>query len=70
MTCQIPPPLKVAGSWVSSVQISASLSFHVSSAEFKLSTIQFPAGHLLAKKIKGSARHRALPLTGIQKIRR
>lgn len=47
MTCQIPPPLKVAGSWVSSVQISASLSFHVSSAEFKLSIIQFPPGHLL-----------------------
>ena len=53
MTCQIPPPLKVAGSWVSSVQISASLSFHVSSAEFKLSIIQFPAGHLLSEKYMG-----------------
>ena len=60
MTCQIPPPLKVAGSCVSKVQISASLSFHVPSAEFKLSIIQFPAGHLPSKKC-GSARHWALP---------
>ncbi|EDO60680.1 hypothetical protein CLOLEP_02277 [[Clostridium] leptum DSM 753] len=35
---------------MSKVQISASLSFHVSSAEFRLSMIQFPAGHLLQKK--------------------
>lgn len=37
---------------MSRVQISASLSFHVSSAEFKLSMIQFPAGHLLSEKMR------------------
>lgn len=46
ITCQMPPPLNVAGSCVSSVQISASLSFQVCRAEFRLSTIQFVPHHL------------------------
>ena len=32
ITFQIPPPLKVSGSWVSSAQISDSFAFQVSSA--------------------------------------
>ena len=55
MTCQTPPPLKVAGSWVSNVQISVSLSFQVSNAEFRFSMIQFPTAHLL---------HKIFPLSG------
>lgn len=42
MTAQILPPLKLSGPMVMSCQISASFSFHTDSAEFKLSTIQFP----------------------------
>ena len=41
ITCQIAPPLKAAGSWVGSCQISLSFSSQVSRAEFRLSTIQF-----------------------------
>ena len=50
MTAQIPPPLKDSGDVVMSCQISESRSFHISSAEFRLSTIQFPLpiqNHLL-----------------------
>ena len=42
MTDHTPPPLKFSGLVEISVQISASLSFQVDSAEFRLSTIQFP----------------------------
>ena len=41
ITCQMAPPLKVAGSWVRSCQISLSFSSQVPRAEFRLSTIQF-----------------------------
>ena len=42
ITDQTPPPLKFSGLVEISVQISASLSFQVESADFRLSTIQFP----------------------------
>lgn len=42
ITFQIPPPLNSSGVVLIRVQISASLSFQVCRAEFRLSTIQFP----------------------------
>ena len=42
ITFQIPPPLNSSGVVLIKVQISASLSFQVCRAEFRLSTIQFP----------------------------
>ena len=51
MTLQISPPLKDSGLWVSSVQISASFSFQVFSAEFRFCTIQLSLKqlHLLCR---------------------
>ena len=46
-----------SGEVLMSCQISASLPFHISSAEFKLSTIQFPLpiqNHLLREEIRGA----------------
>ena len=57
MTFQIPPPLKFSGDVVMSCQISSSLPFHISSAEFRLSMIQFPLpiqNHLLREEIRGA----------------
>ena len=42
ITFQTPPPLNSSGVVLMSCQISVSLPFQVSRAEFKLSTIQFP----------------------------
>ena len=42
ITFQTPPPLNSSGVVLMSYQISVSLPFQVSRAEFKLSTIQFP----------------------------
>lgn len=42
ITSQTPPPLNSSGVVLMSYQISMSLPFQVSRAEFKLSTIQFP----------------------------
>ena len=42
ITVQTPPPLKLSGLVLMSVQSSASLSFQVVRAELRLSTIQFP----------------------------
>ena len=42
ITAHTPPPLKLSGLVLMSVQISASFSFQVPRAELRLSTIQFP----------------------------
>jgi hypothetical protein len=42
MTFQIAPPRKLSGVALTSVQISASLPFHVSSELLRLSTIKLP----------------------------
>ena len=63
MTFQTPPPLKDSGEVLISCQISASLPFHISSAEFKLSTIQFPLpiqNHLLREE-QGERYHAVHP---------
>ena len=63
MAFQTPPPLKDSGEVLISCQISASLPFHISSAEFKLSTIQFPLpiqNHLLREE-QGERYHAVHP---------
>ena len=63
ITFQTPPPLKDSGEVLMSCQISASLPFHISSAEFKLSTIQFPLpiqNHLLREE-QGERYHAVHP---------
>ena len=58
MTFQMPPPLKFSGVVLMSVQISASLSFHVARALLRLSAIHEPVPvqhHLPVRTVREGA---------------